>query len=130
MNNQLIDYIIRIKNAALAKRRKVVSTYSKATNEIGKLLVKEGFLEDITLVKEEGMSTLVSTIKYQNKIPVLMGVEVVSKPSKRVYISKSDIAQFERRGRVTGVISTSKGLMTGKKAQKAGLGGEVLIKIW
>lgn len=130
MNNQLIDYVIRIKNAALAKRKQVVSLYSKTTNEIGKLLVKEGFLDDITVSKNGGVSTLVSTIKYQNKLPVLIGLEIVSKPSKRVYISKTDIQKFERRGRVTGVISTSKGLMTGKNAQKAGLGGEVLIKIW
>lgn len=130
MNNQLIDYVIRIKNAALAKRKKVVSSYSKTTNEIGKLLVKEGFLDEITVVKDGGVSTLVSTIKYQNKLPVLIGLEIVSKPSKRVYISKTDIQQFERRGRVTGIISTSKGLMTGKRAIREGWGGEVLIKIW
>lgn len=130
MNNQLIDYIIRIKNASLAKRKRVESPYSKITKQIGLILVKEGFLDSVELEKHDGKNTLVSHIKYQNKIPVLIGVEILSKPSSRMYIKSSKIQELEIKGRVLSVLSTSKGLMTGKNAVKSGLGGEVLIKIW
>lgn len=128
--NNFIDIIIRIKNAALAKRRIISIPYSKMNKEVSKVLVKEGFLED---VKEEvalGRKTLKVTIKYEKRTPVLAGILIISKPSLRVYEPSKKLPDMEKRGRRTLIISTNQGIMTGKEARKKGIGGEILFAIW
>lgn len=130
MNHLVSDFIIRIKNSAIAKRREVVLPYSKINKEIGKLLVKKGFLEDFKEESNEGKKSLKAVIKYEKRIPVLTDVEVISKPSLRVYGNIKMINEIKKRGRRTVVVSTSKGLMTSEEAEKKGVGGEVLFAIW
>lgn len=130
MNHLVSDFIIRIKNSAVAKRREVVLPYSKINKEIGKLLVKQGFLEDFKEESNEGKKSLRAVIKYEKRIPVLTNVEVISKPSLRVYGNIKKINEIKKRGRRTVIVSTSKGLMTSEEAEKKGVGGEVLFAIW
>jgi small subunit ribosomal protein S8 len=130
MNHLVSDFIIRIKNSAIAKRREVVLPYSKVNKEIGKLLVKQGFLEDLKEESDGGKKSLKAVIKYEKRIPVLTNVEVISKPSLRVYGDIKKINEIKKRGRRTVVVSTSKGLMTSVEAEKKGVGGEVLFAIW
>lgn len=130
MNHLVSDFIIRIKNSTLANRREVVLPYSKINKEVGKLLVKEGFLEDIKEEVKEGKKSLKATIKYENRVPALSGVEVISKPSLRVYGGVKEIGELRKRGKKTVVVSTSQGLMTSIEANKKGVGGEVLFAIW
>jgi small subunit ribosomal protein S8 len=126
MNHKVSDFLIRIKNASLARRREVNLPYSKVNKEIGKVLVKEGFLEEI----KDNKGTLVATIKYDRRSPVLSGMTVVSKPSLRIYKGTKEIAGVERKGKHTVVLTTSMGVMTGKDARKKGVGGEILFEIW
>lgn len=130
MNHLVSDLVIRIKNSAIAKRKEVVLPYSKINKEIGKVLVKEGFLEDIKEENEKGKKSLRATIKYEKRIPVLTNVEVISKPSLRVYGNIKKINEIKKRGRRRVIVSTSKGLMTSEDAEKKGVGGEVLFAIW
>lgn len=130
MNHLVSDFIIRIKNSAIAKRKDVVLPYSKINKEIGKVLVKEGFLEDLKEEVDKGKKSLRATIKYEKRIPVLTNVEVISKPSLRVYGNIKKINEIRKRGRRLVVVSTSKGLMTFEDAEKKGVGGEVLFAIW
>lgn len=125
---KVLDFIIRIKNAARAQRREVVMPFSKLTKEVGLLLVKEGFLEDLR--EEKGTNTLKVKIVYEKRIPKLYDISVISKPSLKKNIGSKEIADIEKRGRRTLVLSTSQGVMTGKEAQKKNLGGEILFAIW
>lgn len=120
------NFVIEIKNAVRAKRREVLLPLSKLNKEIGKVLVREGFLEEI---KEE-KNMIRAKLKYDKRTPRFSDVILISKPSLRNYIGTKEILNLERKGKKTIVISTSQGLMTGKEAYKKGLGGEVLFAIW
>lgn len=129
MNYQVADFVIRLKNACLAKRRKVEILYSKMNKAIGKLLVRENFLEDIKEEVKDGKKILIAKIRYEKRMLVFSDVLTVSKPSLRVYTKAKTIAKIQG-GLGISVISTSQGIMTGQEARKKGLGGEVLFKIW
>ena len=130
MNHLVSDFLIRIKNSAFSKRKEVVLPFSNINREIGKVLVKEGFLESIKEVEKEGKKELKAVIRYEKRIPVLTDVLIMSKPSLRVYSSVKKIPEIEIRGRRKIVTSTSQGVMTSVEARKKGLGGEVLFAIW
>ena len=130
MNYLVSDFIIRIKNSALAKRKEVILPFSNINREIGKVLVKEGFLDSIKELDNEGKKELKANIKYENRIPVLTDVIIISKPSLRVYASAKKIPEIEKRGRRKVIISTSQGVMSSFDAKKKGLGGEILFSIW
>jgi small subunit ribosomal protein S8 len=130
MNHLVSDFIIRVKNSAVAKRKEVVLPYSKINLAIGKTLVKEGFLENIKEEEVETRKQLRATIKYQNRIPVLTDVLVISKPSLRVYGNVKQIMEIRKRGKRTIIVSTSQGVMSSYEANKKGVGGEVLFAIW
>ncbi len=130
MNHKVSDFIIRIKNATLARRKEVILPYSKINKEIGKVLVKQGYLESIKETEAEGKKELKAIVKYEKRLPVLIDVEVISKPSLRVYGSAKEILEIEKRGKRTVVVSTSQGVTTGKDAIKKKIGGEILFAIW
>lgn len=130
MNYLVADFIIRIKNSALSKRKDVELPFSNINKEIGKVLVKEGFLESIKEESVKGKKYLLAKVKYEGRIPVLTDVVVISKPSLRVYASVKKIPEIEKRGRRKIIVSTNKGVMTSYEARKKGLGGEILFSVW
>ena len=130
MDHSVSDFIIRIKNAALANRHEVILPYSNMNKEIGRVLQKEGFLEEIKEVKDGVKKTLLARVKYEKRKPVLSDVIIVSKPSLRVYKASKNIGKIEIRGRHKVILSTSQGVMTGYDAKKKGVGGEILFEIW
>jgi small subunit ribosomal protein S8 len=123
------DLIIRIKNASLANRREVVFPFSNLNKKVAELLMKEGYLEKVSQESKEGRKIIKALIKYESRKPVLTNVKIVSKPSLRVYEVTKKVGRF-KKGNHTVVISTSKGIMTGDKAKKEGVGGEILFEIW
>lgn len=129
MNYQIADFIIRLKNASLAKRRKIVVPYHNINKAVGKVLVKEGFLESLKEVNVSGKKVLEIVIKYDRRNPVLTDVLIVSKPSLRVYTNSKNILEVQKKGTYTAILSTNKGIMTGKDARKNAIGGEVLFKV-
>ena len=136
MNHKVSDFIIRIKNASLAKRKKAIVPYCSINKALSHALIKEGYLEsirEVELPKESegsGKKVLEVVIKYERRDPVLTDVAIVSKPSLHVYASVSEIPEIRKRGKYTIILSTTKGIMTAKDAFKLGIGGEVLFKIW
>jgi len=130
MNYQVADFITRIKNAGLARRKKISMPSYNINKAIGKVLVKEGFLEEIKENIVEGKKILVASLKYEKRIPVLIDLLLVSKPSLRIYVTSKDIPELQKRGRYTIILSTNKGIMTARQAYKSGIGGEVLFKVW
>lgn len=136
MNHKVSDFIIRIKNASLAKRRKVFAPYCNINKALGRVLVKEGYLESVKEAElpkqseDSGKKALELTIKYERRNPVLTDVEIVSKPSLHIFAAAAKIHDIQRRGRHTIILSTNKGIMSGKEAFKKGIGGEILFRIW
>lgn len=130
MTYLVADFMIRLKNAALARRREVVLPYSKLNKAIGQVLVKQHILGSIKEESNEGKKVLVATIIFEKRLATFTDVSVISKPSLRVYASSSDKVSLIGRGLGITVVSTNQGVMTGREAAKKGVGGEILFKIW
>jgi len=129
MNYTIGDFVIRLKNAALARKKELYVPFSKIQKEIGKVLVKEGFLEDIKEDEIEGKKTLYVKLRYQRRRPVVTDIAIISKPSLRVYVGSDEIARKQGKAK-TVILSTNSGIITGKEAIKKKVGGELLFKIW
>lgn len=125
-----LDFIIRIKNAARAQRKEFVVPYSKLCLEIGKVLVGEGFLEEVRQMREGNSKKLSVKLAYEKRTPRFSDTLIISKPSLKKQIGKNQIKDLEKRGNKTLILSTSQGVMTGKQAQKKKIGGEILFAIW
>ena len=130
INHTVSDFITRIKNAAKARRRDLISPYTRISKDIAKVLVKEGFLEDVKEQVLEGKKVLSIKIKYKNRMPIITDTKIISKPSLRVYSGSSSLVQDQKKGMFTIILSTNKGIMTGENAQKNKIGGEILFRIW
>lgn len=130
MNHRVSDLIIRIKNATRANRKEVVFDNLKINKAICKVLVTEGFLEGFEAGIRDDQKVIIAKIKYDKRVPNFTDVLVVSKPSLRKYASASEIPGIQRKGRHTIILSTNKGIMTGREAIKKNMGGEILFRIW
>ncbi len=129
MNYLIADFLLRIKNAYLARRREVVAPYSNVNKEIGKVLVKLGFISSVKEVTDGKKRSLEVVLRYVRRKPVVTDVQIISKPSLRVYVDKLHLAKEMRRDAMTTIVSTSSGIMSGEEAKKKGVGGELLFKI-
>lgn len=129
MNYQVGDFIIQLKNAALARKRQITVPYSNIAKAIAKVLVKEGFVETVAEEKDGTKRTLVVTLRYQRRKPSITDIALISKPSLRAYLPVKEIGASQGRS-ATAILSTNAGVLTGKDAIKKGVGGELLFKIW
>lgn len=123
------NMIIKMKNAGLAGRDSTTTPYSKMKESILEVLKKEGFVKSFEKKSEKGKPVLAIELILENRIPKIKGVKRVSKPSKRIYTKASDIRAV-KQGYGALVISTPAGVMTGRDAKKAKVGGEALFQIW
>ena len=127
----IANFISIIKNGYLAKKAEVKVPASKFKENLAKVLVKEGFLENVKTekIKDQFVENLILTLKYEGKKPVLTDIQRVSKPGLRVYLGKAKIPKV-LGGLGIVVMSTPEGLMTGQEAKAKNLGGEAICKIW
>lgn len=130
MNYQCADLVIRLKNAALARRKTVTMPYSKMNEAIARVLMKEKFLESVDVEVDGVHKMLKLGLEYKERNPVIQGVHVISKPSLRVYSSAKKKSRQERARMGVAVLSTNQGVMTGKQAREKGIGGELLFEVW
>ncbi len=124
------DFIISIKNAGMARRRELSVPYSNSAKAIGELMVENKLLESITEEKKENRRMLHIFLSYRKREPVVTDVRIVSKPSLRIYEGAGKVVQRQRKGALTVIVSTNRGIKTSKEVQKERLGGEVLFEIW
>ncbi len=130
MTDPISDLLTRIRNAHLAGHEAVEVPYSRVKNEIVKILQEEGFLAGSKLNEKKPFSTLTVLLRYTaNRQPAIQSVRRISKPGCRVYASKDEVPRV-LGGLGVVILSTSKGLMTGKKAQEQGLGGELMCEVY
>ena len=128
----IADMLTRIRNANMVSLNEVDMPSSKLKVELAKLLKSEGYVEDYQVVDKENSNfkTLKITLKYDEKSkPVISNLQRVSRPGLRNYCKAKDIPQV-LGGMGIAIISTSKGLLTDRKAKKENVGGEVLCYVW
>lgn len=129
VTDPIADMLTRIRNANTMRYKEVEIPSSKVKVEIAKILKNEGFINDYKIKKNNVQDIIVLSLKYNNKERVITGLKRISKPGLRVYAKSSEIPRV-LNGLGIAIISTSKGIMTGKDAKAANLGGEVLAYIW
>ena len=131
ITDTIADMLTRIRNANSAKHDSVDIPASNMKKAIAQILVDEGYVKNYQVIEDGKQGIIRITLKYQgpSKTPVLMGLRRVSKPGLRIYSSSEDMPKV-LKGIGTAIVSTSRGVMTDKRARKENVGGEVLAFIW
>ena len=125
MHDPIADMLTRIRNAQLVNHAEVVMPASQLKAAIAQVLKQEGYIEDFALREKDGRKHLAIALKYYAGRPVIERLERVSKPGLRVYKGRDDIPRI-MNGLGVAILSTSRGVMTDRKARADGVGGEVL----
>ena len=125
MSDPIADMLTRIRNAQLSEKRSVVMPASKLKAAIAQVLKDEGYVEDFIVHESDGKPVLDISLKYYAGRPVIEKIERVSRPGLRIY-KASDKLPNVMNGLGVAIVSTSKGVMTERKARASGVGGEVL----
>jgi len=130
MTDPIADFLTRIRNACKARHRRVDIPASNTKLKIAELLVEMNYLRSVDFLEDNKQGILRIRLKYTpDSESVISGLERISKPGLRIYVTKKDLVKGSRKiGSL--VLSTSGGLMTDKKALEAGFGGEALFRIW
>jgi small subunit ribosomal protein S8 len=130
MTDPVADMLTRIRNANKALQETVAMPTSRMKTEIARLLKEEGYIRDFHVEKGESFDTLVVELKFgRNRERVITDLKRVSKPGRRVYARKDRLPRV-LGGMGTAILSTSTGLVTSRKAQELGIGGEVVCFVW
>ena len=137
MTDPISDMISRIRNAVIAKHTRVDLPASKLKAEIARILQDEGYIQGFRLVEapaekagREARQMIRLFLKYgPHGERVISGLERISRPGRRVYLGVEDVPAV-LGGLGTSILTTSRGVMTGRAARKAGVGGEVLCNVW
>ena len=126
----IADMLTRIRNAGTAKHETVDIPASKLKAAIAEILLEEGYISKVEKMEDDKQGIIRITLKYTaNKKTVISGIKRISKPGLRVYANKEELPKV-LNGLGIAIVSTSKGVMTDKKARKLGLGGEVMAFVW
>jgi small subunit ribosomal protein S8 len=132
MTDPIADMLTRIRNAVTAKHTRVDMPASRIKTDIARILADEGYIQGYRLVEVPGavQKTLRLSLKYGPRGEKLItGIERISRPGRRVYFGREDVPEV-LAGLGTSILTTSRGVMTGREAVKVGVGGEVLCNIW
>jgi small subunit ribosomal protein S8 len=130
LTDPIADMLSRINNAIQVNKKEVNIPSSRIKVEIAKILKEEGYIRNFKVVDDNKQGVLGLALKYtDDRKSVISGMRRVSKPGCRIYCRKDDIPKV-LEGLGIAVISTSKGVATGKKCEELGVGGEVLCYIW
>ena len=126
----IADMLTRIRNANKALQEEVRMPTSRIKESIARILVEEGYVRDLRVEKGESFDSLVIQLKFgRNRERVISGLRRVSRPGRRIY-AKGDRLPRVLGGMGTAILSTSKGLVTSRRAQEEGIGGEVICFVW
>ncbi len=136
MTDPISDMLTRLRNAVSAKHARVDMPASKLKAEIARILQDEGYIQGFRLVEEtvtdgrQPRQMIRIFLKYgPHGEKVISGLERISRPGRRVYLGREDVPTV-LGGLGTSILTTSRGVMTGRAARKAGVGGEVLCNVW
>jgi small subunit ribosomal protein S8 len=134
MLDPIADMLTRIRNAQMVKHQEVSVPFSKLKLSIAKILEQRNFIESVKKEMGEKFPVLKIVLKYDvvsntEKNPAIREIKRVSRQGQRIYVKKTDIKRV-KNGYGISIVSTSRGMMTGDKAKKLGLGGEIICEVW
>lgn len=129
MSDVIADMLTRIRNASNAKHETVDIPASNMKKSIADILAEEGYIKGYQIIDDGKQGVIRVTLKYIGKQKVIQGLRRVSKPGLRIYSSCEDMPRV-MNGLGVAIVSTSKGIMTDKKARKENVGGEIIAFVW
>ena len=129
MTDPIADYLTRIRNACSAQQEQVLIPFSKMKAELSRILQEEGYIWSYEVDTNATHPRLKLKLKYQDKAPVIRQLDRASKPGLRKYVGSDEIPRV-LGGLGISILSTPRGIMTGAKARKAKVGGELLATVW
>jgi small subunit ribosomal protein S8 len=130
MTDPVADFLARVRNAIKARHQKVDVPASKLKLEIARILKEEGYVANYKSTEEDGKKVIRVYLKYSpDNSPVITQVSRVSRPGCRVYVGRNEIPRV-LGGLGINILTTPKGVMTGRQARKEGVGGEVLCEVY
>jgi small subunit ribosomal protein S8 len=129
VTDQIGDFITRIRNAGTAGHKTVDAPASKIKFGIAQILKEQGFIEDFQKVDDSVQGTIRVTLKYYKRKPVIKKIVRISKPGRRIYVPSDNLPRVFN-GLGIAILSTSKGVVTGKQAKQLNVGGEVVCTVW
>ena len=130
MTDPVADMLTRIRNALTARHTEVSIPASNLKVEIAKILKEEGYVQDFERVADDKQGVLrISLRRASDGSNVILGLRRVSRPGCRIYVNKGEIPRVQG-GLGVNILSTSRGLMTGRRATREGVGGEILCNVW
>ena len=127
--DQVADLITRIRNAVMVGKNEILVPTSKLKAGVAEVLVKNGYIASSEVMPGEPRGMLRVVINEPGKVARINEISKVSKPGRRVYAGADELPVV-KSGRGMVIVSTSKGLMTGREARKNRLGGEILVRVW
>jgi small subunit ribosomal protein S8 len=130
LTDPVADFLTRIRNAMRARHQKLDVPASKLKAEIARILKEEGYISNYKPTEEDGMKVLRVYLKYgPNNESVIRDLKRISRPGCRVYQGKNEIRRVQG-GFGIAILTTPKGVMTGRQARREGVGGELLCEVW
>jgi small subunit ribosomal protein S8 len=130
LSDPVSDYLTRVRNALASEHERVEIPASRLKREMTRILKEQGYINDFTVEQGRVGEVLTLRLKYtDDRRPVISGLERVSRPGRRRYVSGSDVPRV-LGGMGTAIVSTSTGVMTGHEARRKGVGGEIVAYVW
>ena len=128
-SDPIADFLTRIRNASRAEHEKVDIPSSKLKLRMAEILKDEGFIKNFRIIEDNKQGTLRVYLKYVGSEKIISGIVRVSRPGRRIYVTKDKIPTL-LGGMGVAILSTSSGVMTDRQVRKQHLGGEVLAYVW
>ena len=128
-SDPIADFLTRIRNASRAEHEKVDIPSSKLKLRMAEILKDEGFIKNFRIIEDNKQGTLRVYLKYAGSEKIISGIVRVSRPGRRIYVTKDKIPTI-LGGMGVAILSTSAGVMTDRQVRKQQLGGEVLAYVW
>ncbi len=129
LSDPIADFLTRLRNAARSNRGDISVPFSRMKEELCRILKQEGYISSYEIDTESKPAVIKISLKFVNRTPALTGLKRVSKPGLRKYVGSDDIPRV-LGGMGIAILSTSRGILTGRQARRENVGGELLAVIW
>jgi small subunit ribosomal protein S8 len=129
LTDPIADFLTRLRNAASSHRADVKLPHSKIKEEIARILKEEGYIAEYEVDLSSRPAVIKVTMKFVNRTPALTGIKRVSKPGLRKYVGADEVPRV-LGGMGTSILSSSRGILTGRQAKRENIGGELLAIVW
>jgi small subunit ribosomal protein S8 len=129
LTDPIADFLTRLRNASVARKHELTLPYSRIKIDVARVLKKEGYITDFSLVSEGALQNLKVTTKFVEQTPAISGLQRVSRPGLRRYVGATEIPRV-RGGNGIAILSTPRGVLSGREAKKQNVGGELLAYVY